>query len=182
MSYPRAVPFGGGTRRSAHRFRLLSIGPRRQVSLNEAATSFGLGTSATHRFATLRRTSTVVDTSDRCLLPKLSNDEHPYSLVPGASTRLAPRAERWALGLTAWPGERAFTCPFSASADRIRLCSRLATAARGCCPRRGRCDRPLTSVSLLSLRFSLDLLSRLRVGPPGREPPRLGPPPPCDRQ
>lgn len=48
--------------------------------------------------------------------------------------------------------------------------------------RRDRCGRPLTSPSLLPLRFSLDLLSRLRVGPPGWELPRPIPPLARDRQ
>lgn len=77
--------------------------------------------------------------------------EHPYSLVPGTSTTLARCAERCALGHTAWPGEGAFTAPglrFGGSHSPLfEACSR----ARGCCPRRGRCDRPLTSVSPLPL-------------------------------
>jgi hypothetical protein len=46
MSYPRAVPVIGGARRSAHRFRPLSVVPGRQDwFLNEVTSSFGLGTS-----------------------------------------------------------------------------------------------------------------------------------------
>lgn len=44
----------------------------------------------TRRLATARRTGTH-DTSCRCLPPKLLDYEHPYSSVPGASTRCTPR-------------------------------------------------------------------------------------------
>jgi hypothetical protein len=60
---------------------------------SKGSASFWLGTCCcfpTRRLATPRRTSTF-DTSFRCLPLKLLDYEHPYSLVPGASTRFTPR-------------------------------------------------------------------------------------------
>jgi len=80
----------------------------------------------TRRLATPRQTSTV-DTSFRCLPLKLLDYEHPYSLVPGASTRCAAFQRRlvrrdrvWDLSLGR--GSRRFTTPVvSASVGCIAL-------------------------------------------------------------
>lgn len=52
--------------------------------------------------------------TDVCF-PILLDYEHPYSLVPGASPRLTPWAERWALGThrVAGGGERSRRYPLS---------------------------------------------------------------------
>lgn len=83
----------------AHRFRPFSAAPRRQdFSIHGVTVSFGLGTSPTQRLATQRRTSTTpIRPTDVCF-PILLDYEHPYSLVPGASLGLTPKAERQALG------------------------------------------------------------------------------------
>lgn len=78
--------------------------------------------------------------------------EHPYSLVPGASTKLAPRAERQVLGPLAWPGEQTFHDVWFRFGGLHRFSAK---PRGGYFPERGRCDQPLTSVSPPSLQFSV---------------------------
>jgi hypothetical protein len=97
--------------------------------------------------------------------------EHPYSLAPGAVPRACARG-----GTTGFGARR-----LAGGGGRSRHPSTAWRAAfalvglrtRGTCSfPRGRCGRPLTRLSLLPLGFRW-ACPRLRVGPPGRELPRI---------
>jgi hypothetical protein len=109
--------------------------------------------------------------------------DYPYSLAPGAVHEAFTSRE--VLGFRAHhePGEGVRThTRVSALACPIHPCSRLSDRAGDVIRRRGPWDRPLTLPSPLPLRFWWDHLSRLRVGPPGQEPPRPFLPLPRDQQ
>jgi hypothetical protein len=110
--------------------------------------------------------------TDVCF-PILLDYEHPYSLVPGASLGLAPEAERRVLGTHRVAGgeersRRSVVLRFGVPHPPLWG----VTSARGVLfPSRSM--RP-TSDALVAtpLRFSMGIVPRLRVGPPGLEPPR----------
>lgn len=168
----------------AHRLRPLSTDPGRQdVGPNQVQASFRLGTFRDVPSCDDPPEKHRNDPFVRCLLPKLSTTITRTRWFPARSTRLSPRAMRWVLGPTTIPGEGVRThTRDSASACPIHLCSRLGDRAGDVIRRRGPWDRPLTLLSPLPLRFWWDHLSRLRVGPPGQEPPRPFPPPLRDQQ
>jgi hypothetical protein len=119
------------------------------------------------KFAPIRPT-------DVCF-PILLDYEHPYSLVPGASPWLAPWAERRALGThrVAGGGERSRRYPFLRfGVSRAPLWG--ISSARGVLfperPTRPTSDAPVATPAPVFW----GLRPRLRVGPPGREPPRTG--------
>lgn len=148
----RIKDWHGGT---AHRFRPLSTVPRRQdFRPYEVAASFGLGTRATQRLATFRRTSTF-DASDRCLLPKLSRLRAPVLVGSRCGpSGLRPKRRDGFWEPATWPGEEGdhVTLLISALACRIHPFGVLRT--RGTCSfPRDRCGQPLTRLSLLPFRF-----------------------------
>lgn len=104
--------------------------------------------------------------TDVCF-PILLDYEHPYSLVPGASPRLAPWAERRALGThrVAGGAERSRRSVFPPL--RRAACALVGRfRARGaCCSPSDRRDQPLTLLSQLLLRFSLGFASTPSRGP-----------------
>lgn len=167
--------------RSAHRVRPLSTDPHRQeLSVNGVSASFGLGTPSTWQLALPRRTSSV-GTSNQCLLPKLPRLRAPVLACSRCVQEACASCEtvvfgdrRVAGGGGVHSAHLRFSGPYSPLIRGLR-------SRQGCYPRRGRYGRPLTSVSPPSNRFSLDHGSRLRVGPPGRGPPRSASPTPCDR-
>lgn len=89
----------------AHRLRPLSTDPGRQ-DFSQPGTGFLQARHLSRRCA-LRRPAgqAPLDTFVRCLLPKLSTTITRTRWFPAQSTRLAPRAWRWALGPTTLPGE-----------------------------------------------------------------------------
>lgn len=135
--------------------------------------SFGLGACRAQRLAALRRANTL-----RCIRPMSASQ---YSSTTSTRTRQFPvRPQGLRLGRSdglwgpiAWPGEGSdhVAHPFSASACRVRPCG-ASRSCGACCSPSNRRDQPLTLLSQLLLRFSLGSRPRLRVGPPGREPPR----------
>jgi hypothetical protein len=113
------------------------------------------------------------DTSYRCLLPKLLDYVHPYSLVPGASPALARRAEATGFGTRRVAGEgESSRDPIPRFGEPHPPRSGLSLTGRGVFfperPMRPTSDAPVASPAPVFGGRS----PRLHVGPPGRELPR----------
>jgi hypothetical protein len=163
---------GAGNRRTAFAFSQPTLVVR--IAPHQVPASFGLGTpldvapcDAPPELHRSIRSSDVCFPNSRLRLPVLAGSRR-------CSAKLAPRAKRWALGPITYDRGRgcARTPVFSASACHVHLYFEACDRAGDVLLRRGRRGRPLTPLSPLPLRFSWDLFSRLRVGPPGQEPPR----------
>jgi hypothetical protein len=124
----------------------------------------------------------------RCVRPMSASQtldyDYPYSLAPGAVHETCASCVAMGFGThhVTGGGDAHAASVFSASECRIGPCFEASDRAGGVIRRRGRCGRPFSSLSRFLLRFWLDLSSRLRVGPPGRETPRPFLPLPREQQ
>lgn len=172
----------GNRGKSAHRLRPISTDPGRQ-EIFPPGISFLRARHLSRRDALQRPAGQApTDTFVRCLLPKLSTTSTRTRQLP-----VRPRDLRRARNDGLWGpprgrGRGRTRCVrFSASADRIHPWFGARDRAGDVLHRRGRCGLPLSFLSPLPLRFWADHLSRLRVGPPGRESPRPVPSPPREQ-
>ena len=137
---------------------------RQEMVPNGVKASFGLDPRSAKRLAARCRPS-IVDASDRCLLPKLSTTSTRTRWFPVQSLRLTPEAEATGFGTcrVARGGgviTSTLESPLRQVARPLGLVGTFGAYCSPSCP----CDQPLTSVSLLSL--------PVFVGrPPSRDPP-----------
>lgn len=148
--------------------------PSSGFSSYEVAASFGLGTRATQRLATLRRTSTF-DASDRCLLPKLTRLRAPVLVGSQCGpSGLRPRRRDGFWDPPLDRGRRAITSPsclrFGVPQSPLWGAPDVRDVLFPARPMRPTSDAPVASPVPVLGGLSHP---RFHVGPPGLELPRI---------